>query len=131
MLPFLARAFWRKLWALFLISIVSFLVVHVAPGSPSQIDPMNPRFTKEQIQRYRAAFKDNQPVLPKIVQRARNSLTLFVVGTILVWCFAFPLGIATAVRRDAWFDRATTVLVFALISVPGFYLSYLAIIFVV
>lgn len=156
MLPFLARACWRKLWTLFLISIVSFLVVHLAPGAPSQIDPMNPRFTKEQLQRYRAAFeldkplhvqyglffqrlftgqirsfKDNQPVLPKIVQRARNSLPLFVVGTILVWCFAFPLGIGTAVRRDSWFDRGTTFLVFALISVPGFYLSYLAIIFVV
>jgi peptide/nickel transport system permease protein len=155
-LPFLARACWRKVWTLFLISIVSFLVIHLAPGSPSQIDPMNPRFTKEQLQRYRAAFdldkplyvqyglfyqrlftgqlrsfKDNQPVLPKIVQRAWNSLPLFVVGTILVWCFAFPLGIATAVRRDSWFDRATTVLVFALISIPGFYLSYLAIIFVV
>jgi peptide/nickel transport system permease protein len=155
-LPFLARACWRKLWTLFLISIVSFLVIHLAPGSPSAIDPMNPRFTKEQLQRYRAAFdldkplyvqyglfyqrlftgqlrsfKDNQPVLPKIVQRAWNSFPLFVVGTILVWCFAFPLGIATAVRRDSWFDRATTVLVFALISIPGFYLSYLAVIFVV
>jgi peptide/nickel transport system permease protein len=156
MLPFLAHACWRKLWTLFLISIVSFLVIHLAPGAPSQIDPLNPRFTKEQLTRYRAAFdldkplhvqyglfyqrlftgqlrsfKDNQPVLPKIVQRARNSFPLFVVGTILVWCFAFPLGIATAVRRDSWFDRATTVLVFALISIPGFYLSYLAIIFVV
>jgi peptide/nickel transport system permease protein len=155
-LPFLARACWRKLWTLFLISIVSFLVIHLAPGAPSQIDPMNPRFTKEQLQRYRAAFdldkplhvqyglfyqrlftgqlrafKDNQPVLPKIVQRAWNSFPLFLVGTILVWCFAFPLGITTAVRRDSWFDRATTVLVFALISIPGFYLSYLAIIFVV
>jgi peptide/nickel transport system permease protein len=154
--PFLARACWRKLWTLFLISIVSFLVIHLAPGAPSQIDPMNPRFTKEQLARYRAAFdldkplhvqyglfyqrlftgqlrafKDNQPVLPKIVQRAWNSFPLFLVGTILVWCFAFPLGITTAVRRDSWFDRATTVLVFALISIPGFYLSYLAIIFVV
>ena len=156
MLPFLIRACWRKVWTLFLISIVSFLVIHLAPGSPSQIDPMNPRFTREQLQRYRAAFdldkplhvqyglfyqrlftgqlrsfKDNQPVLPKIVQRAWNSFPLFVVGTILVWCFAFPLGIATAVRRDSWFDRGTTVLVFALISIPGFYLAYLAIIFVV
>ena len=156
MLPFLARACWRKLWTLFLISIVSFFVIHLAPGAPSQIDPMNPRFTKEQLQRYRAAFdldkplhvqyglfyqrlftgqlrsfKDNQPVFPKIVQRAWNSFPLFVVATILVWCFAFPLGIATAIRRDSWFDRATTVLVFALISIPGFYLSYLAIIFVV
>jgi peptide/nickel transport system permease protein len=156
MIPFLLRACWRKLWSLFLISVVSFLVIHLAPGAPSQIDPLNPRFTKEQLARYRAAFeldrplhvqyglfykrlftgqlrafKDNQPVLPKILGRAWNSLPLFVVGTILVWCFAFPLGITSAVRRDSWFDRVTTVLVFALISVPGFYLSYLAIIFVV
>ena len=135
---------------------MSFGVIHLAPGSPSQIDPMNPRFTKEQLERYRAAFdldkplyvqyglfyqrlftgqlrafKDNQPVLPKLVERAWNSLPLFVVGTILVWCFAFPLGIATAIRRNSWFDQTTTVLVFALISIPGFYLSYLALIFVV
>jgi peptide/nickel transport system permease protein len=156
MLPFTLRALWRKLWTLLLISIVSFGVVHLAPGSPSQIDPMNPRFTKEQLERYRAAFdldkplyvqyalfyqrlftgqlrafKDNQPVLPKLVERAWNSLPLFVVGTILVWCFAFPLGITTAIRRSSWFDQTTTVLVFALISIPGFYLSYLALIFVV
>jgi peptide/nickel transport system permease protein len=117
---------------------------------------MNPRFTKEQLERYRTAFdldkplyvqyllfyqrlftgqlrafKDNQPVLPKLVERAWNSLPLFVVGTILVWCFAFPLGITTAIRRSSWFDQTTTVLVFALISIPGFYLSYLALIFVV
>ncbi|HSE94519.1 MAG TPA: ABC transporter permease [Methylomirabilota bacterium] len=156
MLPFVLRALHRKAWTLFIVSIVSFAVVHLAPGSPSQIDPMNPRFTREQLERYRAAFdldqplyvqyglfyqrlftgqlrafKDNQPVLPKIVERAWNSLPLFVVGTLLVWCFAFPLGIATAIRRSSWFDRATTVLVFALLSVPGFYLSYLALIFVV
>jgi peptide/nickel transport system permease protein len=156
MIPFTLRALWRKLWTLLLISIVSFGVVHLAPGSPSQIDPMNPRFTKEQLERYRAAFdldkplyvqyalfyqrlftgqlrafKDNQPVLPKLIERAWNSLPLFVVGTILVWCFAFPLGITTAIRRSSWFDQTTTVLVFALISIPGFYLSYLALIFVV
>jgi len=156
MLPFTLRALWRKLWTLLLISIVSFGVVHLAPGSPSQIDPMNPRFTKEQLERYRTAFdldkplyvqyllfyqrlftgqlrafKDNQPVLPKLVERAWNSLPLFVVGTILVWCFAFPLGITTAIRRSSWFDQTTTILVFALISIPGFYLSYLALIFVV
>jgi peptide/nickel transport system permease protein len=156
MLPFVLRALGRKIWTLLIISVVSFAVVHLAPGSPSQIDPLNPRFTKEQLQRYRAAFdldkplyvqyglfyqrlftghlrafKDNQPVLPKIVERAWNSFPLFVVGTALVWCFAFPLGIATAVRRTSWFDRVVTVVVFALISIPGFYLSYLAIILVV
>jgi peptide/nickel transport system permease protein len=156
MFVFLVRAIWRKLWTLFFVSIISFAVVHLAPGSPSQIDPMNPRFTKEQLQRYRVAFdldkplhvqyalfyqklftgqlrsfKDNQPVMGKIVERAWNSLPLFFVETLLIWCFAFPLGIATAIRRGSLFDRATTVIVFALISIPGFYLAYLAIIFVV
>ena len=153
---FLLRTVWKKLWTLFFVSIISFAVIHLAPGTPSQIDPMNPRFTREQLQRYRTAFdldkplpvqysrfywrlftgelrafKDNQPVMPKILWRAWNSLPLFVVGTIVVWCFAFPLGIASAVRRNSRFDKATTLLVFALISIPGFYLSYLAIIFAV
>ena len=156
MLPFTLRALWKKCWTLFFISIVSFAVIHLAPGQPSQIDPLNPRFTKEQLLRYRKAFdldkplpvqdglffqrlftgqlrsfKDNQPVLPKIVERARNSLPLFAVETVLVWCFAFPLGIAAAIRRNSLFDRLTTVAVFALISIPGFYLSYLAVIWVV
>ena len=42
MVPFLLRACWRKLWSLFLISVVSFLVIHLAPGAPSQIDPLIP-----------------------------------------------------------------------------------------
>ena len=156
MFPFLLKALWRKFWTLLFVSIVSFAVIHLAPGSPSQIDPLNPRFTPQQLERYRKAFgldqplyvqygrfykqffsgelrsfKDNQPVLRKILERTVNSLPLFVVETILIWCFAFPLGIATAVKRNSLFDRSMTVLVFALISIPGFYLAYLAIIFVV
>lgn len=156
MLPFLLRTAWKKLWTLFFISILSFAVVHLAPGQPSQIDPLNPRFTPQQLERYRKAFgldqplyvqygrfyrqlfsgelrsfKDNQPVLGKIVERTINSLPLFLVESLLIWCFAFPFGIATAVKRNTLFDQSTTVLVFALISIPGFYLAYLAIIFVV
>lgn len=156
MLSALLRIGWKKLWTLFFVSVVSFAVIHLAPGEPSQIDPLNPRFTPEVLQRYRKAFdldkplpiqyirfyrkfftgelrsfKDNQPVLPKIIERFWNSFPLFVVGTILVWCYAFPLGIASAIRRNSLFDKVTTVVVFALISVPGFYLAYLLIIFVV
>lgn len=156
MLPFLLRTAWKKLWTLFFVSVISFGVVYLAPGQPSQIDPLNPRFTPQQLERYRKAFgldqplhvqyvsfyrqfftgelrsfKDNQPVLGKIIERTLNSLPLFVVGTILVWCYAFPVGIATAVKRNTALDRCTTILVFALISIPGFYLAYLAIIFVV
>lgn len=156
MLSVLLRIGGKKLWTLFFISVISFGVIHLAPGEPSQIDPLNPRFTPEQLERYRKAFgldqplsvqyvefyrklftgelrsfKDNQPVLPKIIERFWNSFPLFLVGTILIWCYAFPLGITGAIRRNSILDKMTTVVVFALISVPGFYLAYLLIIFVV
>ncbi|MFQ5657616.1 MAG: ABC transporter permease [Candidatus Methylomirabilales bacterium] len=156
MLSALLHISWKKLWTLFFVSVISFAVIHFAPGQPSQIDPLNPRFTPEQLERYRKAFdldkplyeqyllfyrrlftgelrsfKDSQPVLPKIVERFWNSLALFLVGTILIWCYAFPLGIASAIRRNSLFDKVTTVVVFALYSVPGFYLAYLMINFVV
>ncbi|RMF92913.1 MAG: ABC transporter permease, partial [Nitrospinota bacterium] len=138
MLAFVIRMLGHKLVTLFFISIISFLVIHLAPGEPSQIDPLNPRFTKEDLERYRKAFdldkplyvqywlfykrlfsgelrsfKDNQPVLPKILERFYNSLPLFIVGTLLTWCYAFPLGINAAIRRESWFDRTTTFVSYA------------------
>ena len=156
MFNFIVRSGLRKLITLFFVSVISFAIIHIAPGEPSQIDPLNPRFTEEDLKRYRAAFdldkplykqyllfykkfftgtlrsfKDNQPVLTKILQRFLNSLPLLIVGMILTWCLAFPLGISSALVRGSVYDRATTFVSFALISLPGFFLAYLLIIFVV
>lgn len=156
MFTFIVRSGFSKLVTLLFISAVSFAIVHLAPGEPSQIDPLNPRFTLEDLERYRAtfdldkplhvqywlfykkfftgtlvSFKDNQPVLGKIWERFLNSLPLFVVGTLLTWCLAFPVGIYSALVRGSWFDRQATFFSFALISLPSFFLAYLLIIFVV
>jgi peptide/nickel transport system permease protein len=155
-IAYLIRSGFSKLVTLFFISVISFVIIHLAPGEPSQIDPLNPRFTKEDLVRYRTAFgldqplhiqylrfyrklftgdlvafKDNQPVLGKIFGRFLNSLPLFIVGSILTWCLAFPLGIRSALARGGAFDQVTTFLSFALLSLPGFFLAYLLIIFVV
>ncbi len=156
MTAFIIRTAIFKIVTVVIISIVSFLIIHLAPGQPSQIDPLNPRFRKEDIARYRAAFdldkplwkqyylfykkfftgelksfKDNQPVLGKVLERFWNSLPLFIVGTILTWCLAFPMGITAALRKGSVFDKATTFLAYFLISIPGFVLAYILIILVV
>jgi peptide/nickel transport system permease protein len=156
MFSFTVRSFFQKLVTLFFISIISFLVVYLAPGEPSQIDPMNPKFTVEDLERFRQEFnldeplhvqyylfyknlftghskswKDNQPVLGKILERFMNSLWLFIVGTIITWCLSFPVGIGAAVRRGSVFDRSTTFLSYLLISIPSFFFAYILIIFVV
>lgn len=156
MAAFVLRSMFNKTITLLIVSVVSFLIVHLAPGEPSQIDQMNPRFRAEDIARFREAFdldkplwnqyvlfykkfftgnlksfKDNQPVFGKILVRFLNSLPIFILGTILTWCLAFPVGISAALRRGGWFDQTTTFLSYFLISFPGFFLAYMLIIFVV
>jgi len=156
MLSFIGRSFIQKLVTLFFVSIVSFLIIHLAPGRPSQIDPMNPKFTPEILERFQKEFhldkplytqyvlfyrdlfagktvswKDNQSVLKKIWGRFLNSLPLFVVGTLLTWTLSFPLGIRSAIFRGGTFDRTVTFFSYLLISIPGFFFAYVLIIFVV
>ncbi len=156
MLSFIGRSFIQKAVTLFFVSIVSFLIIHLAPGKPSQVDPLNPKFTPEMVERFRQAFhldkplyvqylyfyrdlfsgktiswKDNQSVLKKIGERFLNSLPLFIVGTILTWTISFPVGIRSAIARGGFYDRSATLLSYFLISIPGFFFAYIMIILVV
>ncbi len=156
MLSFIGRSIIQKLVTLFFVSVVSFLIIHLAPGEPSQVDPMNPKFTPEMVERFRQEFhldkplyaqyllfyknlftgktiswKDNQSVLKKIWERFLNSLPLFIVGTILTWTLSFPVGIRAAIFRGGTYDRTTTFFSYLLISIPGFFFAYILIILVV
>lgn len=156
MINFIFRNIWQRIVLLIFISIISHAIVHLAPGEPALVDPSNPRMKPEDIQRIRTAFhldeplhiqyvywvndlftgelksfKDNQPVLGKIWQRFLNSLPLFLIGTLITWFLAFPVGIRAALSRDSMFDRTSTFFSYAMISIPGFFLSYLVIIFMV
>lgn len=156
MARFLLRAFAVRCGLLVVISIIAFAVVHLAPGQPSEVDPMNPMMKPQDIARIRAAFhldepfykqygywlwdlgtgeltsfKDGQPVLPKIWQRFQNSVPLFLTAMVIVWTLAFPTGIRAAIARGSRFDRGTTFGAYLLISVPSFFLAYLVILAVV
>ena len=156
MINFILRNIWQRIILLVFISIISHAIVHLAPGEPALVDPSNPRMKPEDIQRIRTAFhldeplhiqyvywvqdlftgelksfKDNQPVMGKIWERFLNSLPLFLIGTMITWFLAFPVGIKAALTRDSIFARTSTFFSYALISIPGFFLSYLCIIFIV
>ena len=153
---FIVRSVLQRLALLVVVSIIAHAVVHLAPGQPSEVDPSNPRMKPEDVAKIRAAFhldepihlqyvfwmrdllsgelksfKDSQPVLPKIWDRFLNSLPLFVCTTLLVWTLSFPTGIRAALHRGSIYDRSTTLIAYALISIPGFFLSYLVILWIV
>jgi peptide/nickel transport system permease protein len=77
------------------------------------------------------SWKDNEPVMKKVWDRFKNSLWLFLVGTILTWTLAFPIGIRSAIFRGGMYDRGVTFLSYFLISIPGFFFAYILIILVV
>lgn len=156
MIAFFVRNIFQRLVLLLIISIIAHSVVHLAPGEPSEVDPSNPRMKPEDIARIRAAFhlddplhlqyvywmrdlftgelksfKDSQPVLPKIWRRFLNSLPLFICAILIIWSLSFPTGIYAAIRRGSLYDRSTTFVAYTLISIPGFFLSYLVILWVV
>jgi len=133
MISFIGRSVIQKIITLFFVSIVSFLIIHIAPGKPSQVDPMNPKFTPEVVERFQKEFhlnkplhvqyfyfyrdlftgetvswKDNQSVLKKIWERFLNSLPLFIVGTIITWTLSFPIGSRSAIFRGQFYDRSAT-----------------------
>src|SRR6188768_3091842 len=153
---FLTRTLFQRLLLLVFISIISHAVVHLAPGEPTAVDPMNPMMKAADIARIRQAFhlddpiylqyfhwlrdlltgnlksfQNGMPVLPQIWDRFLNSLPLFICTTLVVWTLSFPTGIHAAVRRGSSYDRTTTFIAYALISIPGFFLSYLLVLGVV
>ena len=153
---FLARTIVQRLLLLVVISIVSHTVIHLAPGEPSEVDSMNPMMKAEDIARIRKSFhlddpiylqylhwmkdlctgelksfRDGLPVVPKIWERFLNSLPLFLCTTAIVWTASFPIGIQAALKRGSRYDRSTTFIAYTLISIPGFFLSYLLILWVV
>jgi peptide/nickel transport system permease protein len=153
---FVLRMILQRLVLLFVISIISHTVIHLAPGEPTEVDPMNPMMKAADIARIRQSFhlddpiylqyihwmrdlctgelrsfRDGLPVLPRIWDRFLNSLPLFACTTLIVWTASFPTGIQAALRRGSLYDRSTTLIAYALISIPGFFLSYLLILWVV
>ena len=149
--------FIKRLWGLvptFIgITLISFFVMHLAPGEPMSIQAdFNPKMTPEMRQRLRAQYgldkplyvqylnwlkglavldlgrsfaPDRRPVWDKIKERLPVTLLINVLSLILVIVVAVPLGVKAAVRHNSLFDQVTTVLVFVAYAAPAFWVALL------
>ena len=135
------------------ITIVSFLVIHLAPGSPVTIQTdLNPKMTAEARERLRKFYgldkplhiqyynwvkhlvtldlgrsfsSDGRPVLDKIKERLSITIFINILSLLLIVLVAIPLGIFSAVYQNSLFDRSTTVFVFLGFAIPTFWLALL------
>ena len=139
------------------ITLISFTVIHLAPGTPVDMQTtMNPKASLEAQKRLqeiygldkplhvqywnwlkrvavldfgRSISPDRRPVWDKIKERVGITLGLNLLSLFIILAVAIPLGVLAACRPNSWFDQATTLFVFFGFAMPSFWLALLLILF--
>jgi len=75
------------------------------------------------------SYKDHRPVIKKIAERLPVTLSLNIISILLVYIMAIPLGVLSAVKQGSLSDRLITFSLFALYSIPSFWLAMVLIFF--
>ena len=150
----------KTLWMLLVlwgITLISFWVIHLAPGSPTDMETtLNPLAGEAARQRLEVLYgldrpiyvqywdwllrllhfdfgnsmsADSRPVLTKIMERLPLTVGMNVTAMLLTLLIAIPVGIASACRQNSLFDRSVTVLVFLGFAMPSFWLALLLMMF--
>ena len=70
------------------------------------------------------------PVAELLKERLPPTLKLNLISVIIMYLVALPIGIYSAIFRDSFFDRASSIIFFMLYSLPSFWIALLAIIFI-
>jgi len=133
----------------FIISVVLFLLVRAAPGSPLTAARRNPNITPEQIAALEHklgldqplpiqywdwvkgvfngdlgdSIKFHRPVTEMIAERIPNTLMLVGISFALTIIIAIPVGIVSARKPYSIFDHTITTLTFMGQSLPVYWLG--------
>ena len=135
------------------ITLVSFVVIHLAPGEPTDLQTdMNPEASLELRDKLRAQYGldrplhvqyfdwvtrickldfgdsfalDHRPVTDKIIERLPITIAINILSILAILGLSVPIGIISAVRQNGLFDRGSTVFVFIGFAMPSFWLALL------
>ncbi len=75
------------------------------------------------------SYKDHRPVREKILERVPISLQLSFISVFMVYLFAVPIGVFSAIKQKSVSDQALTVVLFLLYSLPNFWTAMMLITF--
>ncbi|MCX5749517.1 MAG: ABC transporter permease [Candidatus Saganbacteria bacterium] len=130
------------------ISLISFFVMHLAPGDPTALFT-DPNVKPQELARIRVnwgldkpvavqyfywlgnalrgdlgtAYLINRPVTEVIFERLPATLLLMGTSILLTVFLAVPLGVISALKKNKLFDHVVTVFSFVGMSMPSFWLA--------
>jgi peptide/nickel transport system permease protein len=152
MARYLMRRFVISIPVLIGITMVTFALVSFAPGdpvsaliSPEAAGTLGPEWVEEQRERLGLndplpirylkwgkellqgnlgySTLDRQPVADKIVARIGPTLRLMIAVQVMSLAIAIPVGVLSALRQYSVLDYFVSILGFAAISIPSFFLA--------
>ena len=152
MINYIVRRLIGLIPVFFGITLISFFVIHLAPGKPTDIQTsLNPKVSYEARLRleklygldkpvhiqylywlkrfttfdFGRSYVDDRKVSAKIMERIPITLLINISSLILILGVGIPLGVISAVKRKSILDRLTTIFVFIGFSAPEFWLALL------
>lgn len=132
------------------ITIITFFIMHLTPGKPTDLmTDMNIKVTaeaKERLQKlygldkpvyiqyfdwlkrflffdFGNSFRDARPARDKIFERLPATILLNFLSLFFICLISIPLGIYSAVKKDTFFDKGISVILFVTFSIPSFWLA--------
>jgi len=140
---------------LFGVTVLIFIAMRVIPGDPIALitseSGMNYALTEEEITAVRhslgldrpyheqylswmgdvlsgelgRSFWRQEPIRDQILRRAPITAEIAIMAIVISWIIGLPVGILSAVRRNAWPDYVSRVFVIFFVAVPAFWLGLL------
>ncbi|MFH2138880.1 MAG: ABC transporter permease [Candidatus Omnitrophota bacterium] len=134
------------------ISFISFLVINLSPGKPTDVQfQLNQKVSlqvRERLEKlygldkpiivqyfnwvkricrldFGRSFIDDRPVIDKIKERIPVTFIINILSLFIIFLFALPIGVFSAVNEGSFFDRSMTIFVFIGFAVPTFWLALL------
>ncbi len=149
---YIIRRLLQAVVLLFIVSVVTFALIHKAPGGPALL--ADPGLSREEVQRISAnlglndplpvqyarwlghllrgdlgrSYSNVVPVTALIRSRLPNTITLTLSALAIAVVVALPLGIVSALRRHSWIDHLATLLSVIGVSIPVFWFGIILII---
>jgi len=153
---FILRRVIEAIPLLLFISIISFIMLKLAPIDPLAYLKANPAISQATIAAEAERLGLNKPpvlqyfiwlnnllhgdlgisttggsVFILLITRAANTLLLSVLSVIFTWLIAIPAGVYAAVNRNKWIDKLFNILSAIGMSMPTFLLALILLMFAV
>jgi len=138
---------------LFIISLISFIAINLAPNSFFASGELNPNITEESISQLKEIYGLDKPlyvqffswlkniamldfgisfssgamVKDEIISRMPITLTINIISMVFIFIISLYLGIKSALNKDKLFDRFSQQLSLLSFSLPSFYLALLGV----